>query len=375
MRILRVTQKLYPETMGGGAYHAHVLSRDQATMGHDVTVLTIDSDGDRPRHEERDGYTVIRRSVTAELLGNDLSVGVARFLHEADDYDVIHAHSHLYLSTNLAALRRGFDATPLAITNHGLYSQSASEWLFQWYLRTLGRSTFNSADVVFCYTAADGRRLREFGVETDIEIVPNGIDTDRFRPEGPTNNLIETGDPTILFVGRLVGGKRPSDALAAIERVRESHPDARLVFAGDGPLAADLKRRAADSDLSSAVEFLGTIPYEAMPQLYRAADLFILPSRAEGLPRTVLEALSTGVPVVTSDLPQLRSIVEEVGHTVSVGDVASFAAALTDLASAPERRSKLGERGRKLVTAKYDWDDTAARTTAQLEKLHENTDG
>lgn len=343
-------------------------------MDHDVTELTVTGDGDRPRHEERDGYTVIRRSVTAELLGNDLSAGVARFLHGAADYDVIHAHSHLYFSTNLAALKRGFDATPLAITNHGLYSQSAPEWLFQWYLRTIGRGTFDSADVVFCYTAADGRRLREFGVETDIEIVPNGIDTDRFRPDGPTSDLIETGDPTILFVGRLVGGKRPSDALAAIDRVRESHPDARVVFAGDGPLAADLERRATDSDLGSAVELLGAIPYEEMPELYRAADLFVLPSRAEGLPRTVLEALSTGVPVVTSDLPQLRSIVEGVGHTVPIGDVAGFAAALTDLASAPERRTKLGERGRKLVTAEYDWSDTAARTTAQLERLHENAD-
>jgi glycosyltransferase involved in cell wall biosynthesis len=374
MRILRVTQKLYPETTGGGAYHAHALSRDQAAMGHDVTVLTVTGDGDRPRHEERDGYTVIRRSVTTELLGNDLSAGVARFLHGAADYDVIHAHSHLYFSTNLAALKRGFDATPLAITNHGLYSQSAPEWLFRWYLRTIGRGTFDSADVVFCYTAADGRRLRKFGVETDIAVVPNGIDTDRFRPDGPTNDLIETGDPTILFVGRLVGGKRPNDALAAIERVRDSHPDARLVFAGDGPLRTDLKRRAADSDLGSAVELLGAIPYEEMPKLYRAADLFVLPSRAEGLPRTVLEALSTGVPVVTSDLRQLRSIVEGVGHTVPVGDVAGFAAALNDLASAPEHRRKLGERGRELVTAEYDWSDTAARTTAQLERLHENAD-
>jgi glycosyltransferase involved in cell wall biosynthesis len=373
MRVLRVTQKLYPETMGGGAYHAHALSRDQAAMGHDVTVLTVTSDGDQPRHEERDGYTVIRRPVTAELLGNDLSAGIARFLHGAADYDVIHAHSHLYFSTNLAALKRRFDAVPFAITNHGLYSQSAPEWLFRWYLRTLGRGTFDSADVVFCYTAADEKRLREFGVGTDIEVVPNGIDTDRFRPEGPTSDLIGTGDPTILFVGRLVEGKRPGDALAAIERVRESHPDARLLFAGDGPLGADLERHVADRGLGSAVKLLGPISYEEMPRLYRAADLFVLPSRAEGLPRTVLEALSTGVPVVTSDLPQLRSIVEGVGRTVPIGDVAGFAAALNDLASAPERRTKLGERGRERMTAKYDWSDTVARTTARLETLHESS--
>jgi len=146
-----------------------------------------------------------------------------------------------------------------------------------------------------------------------------------------------------------------------------------LLFAGDGPLGADLERHVADRGLGSAVKLLGPISYEEMPRLYRAADLFVLPSRAEGLPRTVLEALSTGVPVVTSDLPQLRSIVEGVGRTVPIGDVAGFAAALNDLASAPERRTKLGERGRERMTAKYDWSDTVARTTARLETLHESS--
>lgn len=369
MRILRIAQKLYPEVIGGGTYHVHALSRDQAAMGHDVTVLTI-SEG-YPRREERDGYTVVRRPPTTEMLGNSFSTGVARFLREATDYDVIHAHSHLYFSTNLAALKRRLDSTPLAITNHGLYSQSAPEWVFRWYLQTLGRVTFDSADAVFCYTDADRSRLREFGIRSDIHVVPNGIDTSRFCPEGPTSNQIDTGGCTVLFVGRLVEGKRPSDALEAIARIRESHPDIQLVFVGDGPLKATLKGCAADRGLDEVVHFFEQVPYEDMPQLYRAADIFMLPSRAEGLPRTVLEALSTGVPAVTSDLRQLRSIVEQAGSTVPVGDVAGFAQVLDELASAPSRRVDLGKRGRKLVTAKYNWSDTVLQTTSRLEALCE----
>lgn len=79
MRVLRVAQKLYPEVPGGGTYHVHAMSRDQAAMGHDVTVLTV-SDESLPRREERDGYTVVRRSPAVELLSNDISLGVARFL-------------------------------------------------------------------------------------------------------------------------------------------------------------------------------------------------------------------------------------------------------------------------------------------------------
>ena len=104
------------------------------------------------RREEREGYTVVRCAPTVEVLGNEISVGVARALRNAGEFDVVHAHSHLYFSTNLAGMVRFLGETPLAITNHGLYSQNAPEWLFNLYLRSVGPWTFNRADVVFCYS-------------------------------------------------------------------------------------------------------------------------------------------------------------------------------------------------------------------------------
>lgn len=169
MRILCVAQKVYPEVTGGGPYHVHAMSRDQAAMGHDVTVLTIADNAALPKRERRDGYTIVRRPKTISLLGNDLSGGVACFLQQADNFDVVHAHSHLYASTNLAALKRRFGGTPLAITNHGLYIQNAPEWLFDLYLRTVGQWTFDQADVVFCYTNEDRKRVKEFNMESPIE--------------------------------------------------------------------------------------------------------------------------------------------------------------------------------------------------------------
>lgn len=103
------------------------MSRNQPAMTHDVTVLTTRTDPSLPRVEEIDGYTVLRVNPGISVLGNNISPAVARVLWgaDADDYDVIHAHSRLYFSTNLAALKARLGDIPLAITNHGLYSQSA----------------------------------------------------------------------------------------------------------------------------------------------------------------------------------------------------------------------------------------------------------
>ncbi len=357
MRILRVAQRLYPETTGGGAYHAHAMSRDQVAMGHDVTVATIRTDPDKPAKEERDGYKIHRFDSKISPLGNDIAPGLVRFLRSADDFDVVHAHSHLYFSTNVAAFQRWLGETPLAITNHGLYSQTAPEWMFTLYLHTLGRWTFNRADVVFCYTDTDRERLREYGVNSRIEVVPNGVDTDRFTPEGPESELIDHDGSVVLFVGRLVDGKRPQDAIEAVETLPESL-DVMLFVFGDGPLRSELEDTASDR-----IEFLGSVPYEEMPDVYRAGDVLVLPSRTEGFPRTVLEAIASDVQVVVSNLPQLESVLDSDDRIIEVGDVAGFRQAL--LMELEEGSEDI----RQTVESDFNWEKTVKITTDRLEQL------
>jgi len=360
MRILRVAQKLYPDVKGGGAYHTHAMSRDQAAMGHDVTVLTVDPERKRRHLEERDGYTIIRYPVSASVLGNGITAGVASFLQAAEEYDVMHAHSHLYFSTNLAALKRRLEDIPLAITNHGLYSQNAPEWLFDLYLRSVGRWTFNQADVVFCYTNEDRSRVRELGVDSRIEVVANGVDTERFTPEGKVSELIDHDGPVVLFVGRLVEGKRPQDAVRAVSELPEEL-NVKLYIVGEGPMRSGLEDMAA-----GAVEFLGHVPYDKMPAVYRAGDVLVLPSRAEGLPRTVLEAFASGVPVVSSYLGHTAPVVQAAGETVEIGDVEGYVSALERVL---DRSQELGGDGRQTVVEEFRWQDTVERTTAVLQSF------
>jgi glycosyltransferase involved in cell wall biosynthesis len=357
MRILRVAQKCYPNVKGGGAYHVHAMSRDQAAMGHDVTVLTVDPGRERPQFEERDGYTVVRYPVSMSLLGNDIAAGIASFLQRAQKYNIIHAHSHIYFSTNLTALKRRLGDIPLAITNHGLYSQNASEWLFDLYLRSVGRWTFNQADVVFCYTEEDRERVRELGVGSPIKVVTNGVDTERFTPEGETSELINHDGSVVLFVGRLVDGKRPQDAVRAVSQL-PADLSVKLYVVGDGPMRSELEEMAA-----GAVEFLGHVPYDKIPAVYRAGDALVLPSRAEGLPRTVLEAFASGVPVVSSHLEHTAPVVRAGGETIEIGDVEGYVSALERVLGESQ---ELGADGRQTVVEEFRWQDTVRRSTSVL---------
>jgi glycosyltransferase involved in cell wall biosynthesis len=306
---------------------------------------------------------VVRYPVTASLLGNDISAGVASHLRTAGEYDLMHAHSHLYFSTNLAALARAAGGPPLALTNHGLYSQNAPEWLFDLYLRSVGRWTFERADVVFCYTEQDRKRVWEFGVGSRIEVVSNGVDTERFSLEGSESERVHVSGPVVLFVGRLVEGKRPGDAVRAVARLRETHPDAVLYLCGEGPLREELEGIAADLGVDDAVHFLGHVPYDQMPRVYRAGDALVLPSRAEGMPRTVIEAMASGIPVVASDLEQVAPVVERAGVAVPVGDVEGFADGLEAVLG--------GNHGdpRAAATKGFDWRETVEQTTAMLAEI------
>lgn len=365
MRILRVAQKLYPEYPGGGPYHVHAISRDQAAMGHDVTVLTVSEDESLPRRETRQGYTVLRAQPTIDLLGNSLSVRLANDLRQASGYDVVHSHSHLYLATNLTAIYRHFSAVPLAITNHGLYSQSSPEWLFELYLRTLGKWTFNTADLVFCYSHKDQTRLRSLGVESRIAVISNGVNTNQFTPDGTASELV-SGECPVLFVGRLVEGKRPQDAIRTVARVRETRDAVELYLCGNGPLQVELETLAQKLGIADAVHFLGHVEYDSMPAIYRSAKALVLPSRAEGMPRVVLEAMATGTPIITSDLDQIASIVQQAGRTVPIGDIDSFTRGLEHVL---QNQPTLAKKGRQTVVEDFSWNETVTRTTDRLGSL------
>jgi glycogen(starch) synthase len=271
--------------------------------------------------------------------------------------DIVHAHSHLYFSTNMAALLARVDSTPLVITNHGLHSQTAPMAVQKAYA-PLAKFTFNSADRVLCYTETDRDRLRDRGITAPVSVIHNGIDCDTFVPAA---NAADRNQ--ILFVGRLKAAKGVRELLDAFALLAEDLPNVTLRFVGEGPLRDELEETATEYGLTDRVTFAGRVPNEELPKTYAESAVFALPSEVEGFPRTVLEAMACGTPVVTSELPQLQSVVEQVGETAPVGDVEALGEALRRLLEDPTRRERLGREARERVCDQYSWTETVHQTT------------
>ena len=147
------------------------------------------------------------------------------------------------------------------------------------------------------------------------------------------------------------------------------------MLVGDGPQRGELESFAREDGVSDRVEFLGEVPNEQIPAVVGEADVFALPSLAEGMPRTVLEALACETPVVTTDLKQLRPLVEDVGRLVPSESPGKLADALEDLlAMDAEQRARMGTRGREKILETYSWRDTVRQTTNVYRELLDGAD-
>jgi glycosyltransferase involved in cell wall biosynthesis len=179
----------------------------------------------------------------------------------------------------------------------------------------------------------EAQLVERYGVPKErITVLPNGVDERRFRPQGRAESRrrlgLPAGRPILAFVGHWNERKGP---LRVMEAIR-ARPDVGAVFLGRG-----LQRPSGPQVLHA-----GPVPHEDVPVWLSAADLFVLPTLDEGCSNALLEALACGLPVVTSDRPFNRAVVDEsVGRLVEPTDPAAIGAAIAALVDRPDERAKL----------------------------------
>jgi glycosyltransferase involved in cell wall biosynthesis len=186
-----------------------------------------------------------------------------------------------------------------------------------------------------------------------VELIPNGVDTTRFRPAGsrPANK-----PKRILYVGRLSAEKNLSTVVTATASVGAVGSVGQVmdIMVGSGALRGDLEAQARK--LGVVVEFPGVVDQRRLPEIYASADAFVLASFTEGHPKVLLEAMACGVPCVASDCAGNRSLVTDgqTGLLFDPRDSRALAHCLERVLGEPELGSRLARAAREEIVGRYD---------------------
>jgi len=369
MRILVVNYE-YPPVGGGGGEVSRVLSEGFALRGHQVKVLTSRW-GILPRAESpRRGLDIQRifafrksadhctpaRMAAFALLAAPRAVGVAmNFLP-----DVVHCHFAVPVAP-VGWFVRLIERVPFIVTMHGgdvpgHQPQETDAW-FRWIRRPMGfilRKAFACAAV--SHHLAE-RARQGYGLPEVLEI-PNGVDSDFFNPRGAPSPRRDNRIRCV-FAGRFSPEKTLHVLLEAIAIVRKNFGlDVHLSLVGAGPEEQNLRRRIQALGLGSCVAVTGWVPREMVAAALHSSDIFVLPSRIEGMPMACLQAMAAGLPIVASRNPGALEVVREGenGIFAPVGDAAALADGIARLAGDPEMRRRMAARSREIAWADFRWD-------------------
>ena len=373
MRLAYVTET-YPPELNGVSLTVERTVDHLRSRGHAVELI-------RPRQpgEERlDSAEELRTAGCAIPMYPELRFGLSRVApllrrFERTRPELVHLATPGPLAwAALAAARAlGLPTTSEFRTNFHQYSRYYGLGFLAGPALSLLRRFHNLADRTFVPTQATRRELAEFGFH-HMAIVGRGVDAERFAPAKRSDSLRQAwgaGEgPVLLTVGRLAAEKNVGLALRAFERARELRPSTRMIVVGDGPARSRLEAA------HPSARFVGVQRGEALAAHYASADVFLFPSLSDTFGNVVLEALASGLPVVSFDVAAAAEHVGDgrSGRLVVPGDEAAFIRETVALAGdhaslAPMRQEALA------AAARAAWPQVLAGFEAHLEAtLHES---
>ncbi|MGI9456555.1 MAG: glycosyltransferase [Aeoliella sp.] len=237
-------------------------------------------------------------------------------------------------------------------------------------------------DAVIGVAPPHGRHLVEHEgfPEEKVVVIPNGVDTDQFRPMPDRSELrrelgIADTAPVVGLVAALRPEKNHELFLEVVTRVRKENTDAVFLIVGDGPRRAMLEKLANDLGIARSVKFLGT--RGDIPGLLNLFDVNVLTSHVEANPVSILEAMSTATPTVATNVGSVAETVIEgkTGYLVPAGDARTLAQRVIDLLAMPLQRQALGAAARVLVVKRFSLDSMVAGYDSLLTRLYREKTG
>lgn len=374
MRILILNSEYSP--IGGGAGHAsaHIASQLER-MGHTITVVTSRF-GSLPHREEQGGITIYRipgvrrrqdRSTPLEQVIFILSASlwavrqISRVKPQATlaffgvpSGAVAWLIKNLYRVPYIISLRGG-DVPGFRPYDFRVYHKLVSPFL---------RVIWKNAAALVANSNGLRRMANSFDSRFDIPIIPNGIDLESYKIADR-----DWSYPRLLSAGRIVHQKGLDLAMRALGDLRDF--DWEWSIAGDGPQMPALQSLAKELGIEDRVFFLGWQSRGQLMECYQQANVFLFPSRHEGMPNAMLEAMASGLPVIASCIAGNEELVidGQTGYLVPSEDVGALQVALKKMLVDPARREQMGKASRQHVQANYSWESTAQEYALLLEKV------
>lgn len=344
--------------IGGGNQHVEHIARQLVMRGHKATVWCADI----PKHEEkrfiRDGVEVIRLPPKRVLGGIDPVVSI----QDLDmGFDIVHLHDTLPVLIRRSVKRARKEKIPVVTTFHNDYIKTSITGKIlkriRWALQ--GRRTLHASDARIALTPYYAKHLKGRGVRKAIDVLPNGFEPvaeDAVRPS--TLPVDVEKHPLLVFVGRLSEQKGLDVLMDAWDILcQQGEPHARLAIAGSGELNEWLDDRIASSTYPDSIAKLGRVDDAEKRWLFEQAKGVLIPSRFEGLPTVLLEAMNAGAPTVMADVNDLGRLVTEpnAGLSVSPGDAQSLVQAISALIEADEHQLKTWSDNGQEASKPYLW--------------------
>jgi 1,2-diacylglycerol 3-alpha-glucosyltransferase len=364
---------VYKPYISGITNYIELNKRYLERAGHDVYVFTF---GDL---EYQDDEPRVIRSPGLPLADTGFYLSL-RYSREAkkllQSMDVVHVH-HPFLSGRLALHYCRPLQIPIVFTNHtryDLYAQAylpmvpeeISDSLLQAYMP----SFCEAVDLVISPSPGMEKVLRQLDVTSPVEIVPNGVDLQRFYQADPLPRSqygFLDSDLLLVYSGRLAPEKNLEFLLRSFAGVAQALDSTYLLMLGSGAKKALLEKLTRDMGIAERVRFVGMVAYDQLPAYLAMCDAFVTASVTEVHPLSVIEGMGAGLPVLGIHSPGVGdSIQDGVTGFLSTEDMAAFTAKLTRLCLDHDLRSRMGEAARQAST------NFAIERTTQLMLDHYN---
>lgn len=361
MRVLMISDVYFPR-VNGVSTSIQTFGRELVGKGHTVTLIT-------PSYgmETADPFEVIR--LPSRYLPFDPEDRIMRWGHlrghrerlRADRFDLVHIHTPFIAHYAGLALARWL-SVPVVESYHTFFEQYLDKYIplvpgawLRFAARRFSAAQCDDVDALAVPSQAMLNVLAGYGVRAAAEVVPTGIDLEKFAV-GDGARFRQQWDiapdrPLLVHVGRLAFEKNCDFLLRMLVRVKAAVPDVLLVIAGDGPALSRLRRLSLKLGLEDQVRFTGYLARDgSLEDCYAAGDLFVFSSRTETQGLVLLESMALGTPVVAMAVMGTREVLQhESGCLIAEDDEAQFAAQCIRVLKEPDLRAALSESARTHV--------------------------